>query len=81
MTARQSCIRQYGKMASEPEKAFSVLAFHEMKSVVTLQRHFRRKYRKSPPSQLSFRACYKRFVTDGCVKAKKPADFPIDFCL
>jgi hypothetical protein len=35
LPARQSYIRQYGKMASGPEKEFSVLAFHETKSVST----------------------------------------------
>jgi hypothetical protein len=58
-------IRQYGKMASGLEKAFSVLAFHETKSVVTMQWQFRRKYGKSPPSQQSIRDWYKHFVTDG----------------
>jgi hypothetical protein len=53
LPARQSYIRQYRKMASSPEKAFSVLAFHETKSVVMVQRQFRRKYWKSPPSQPS----------------------------
>jgi hypothetical protein len=57
----------YGKMASGPEKAFSVLAFHETKSVVTVQRQFRRKYATSPPSQPSIRAWYKRSVAVGCV--------------
>jgi hypothetical protein len=51
-------------MASGLKKVFSVLAFHEMKSVVTVQRHFRQKYRKRQPS---VRALYKRFVTDDCV--------------
>jgi hypothetical protein len=41
LPARQSYIRQYGKVASGPEKAFCVLALHETKSVVTVQRQFR----------------------------------------
>jgi hypothetical protein len=41
LPARQSYIRQYIKMASGSEKAFSMLAFHETKSVVTVQRQFR----------------------------------------
>jgi hypothetical protein len=49
LPARQSYSRQYGKMASGPEKAFCVLAFHETKPVVTVQRQFRRKYAESPP--------------------------------
>jgi hypothetical protein len=67
LPARQSYIRQYGKMASRPEKAFSALSFHETKSVVTVERQFGRKYGKSPPSQPSIRAWYKPCVTNGCV--------------
>jgi hypothetical protein len=61
---RESYICQYGKV-SGPEKAFSVLVFHETKSAVTVQRQFWQKYRKSPPSQLSICAWYKCFVTNG----------------
>jgi hypothetical protein len=46
----QLCIlsaRQCGKMASSTGKAFSVLAFYETKSVVTVKRQFRRRYRRS----------------------------------
>jgi hypothetical protein len=63
-------------MASEPEKAFSVLAFHETKSVVTVQLQFRRKYGKNPPSRLSVRAWYYQFVTDGCVCRGKSSGRP-----
>jgi hypothetical protein len=74
LPARQSYIRHYGKMASGPEKAFSVLAFHETKSVVTLQRQFQRKYGKSPLSQPSIRAWYRVLLPMAvCVKAKSPA--------
>jgi hypothetical protein len=40
LPAQQSYIRQYGKMASGLEKAFSVSLFQEMKSVVTVQQRF-----------------------------------------
>jgi hypothetical protein len=36
LPARQSYIRQYGKMVSGQEKVFSVLAFYEM-NLVTVQ--------------------------------------------
>ena len=42
--ARPSYILQYGKMASSPELASCVMAFHETKSVVTVQRQFRERY-------------------------------------
>jgi hypothetical protein len=37
-------------MATQREKAFCVLEFHSTKSVVTVQREFRRKLEKDPPS-------------------------------
>jgi hypothetical protein len=62
-------------MASGSEKAFSVSAFHETKSVVTVQRQYRQNYGKSSPNQPSVRSWYKLFVTDDlCVKAKAPTD-------
>jgi hypothetical protein len=74
--ARQRYIRQYGKMASRLVKALFELVFHKTKSVVTVQRQFRRKYGKSSASQPSIHTWYKRFVTKGCVciKAKAPAN-------
>ncbi|KAG8227304.1 hypothetical protein J437_LFUL004853 [Ladona fulva] len=54
-------------MANGAEKAFCVLAFHETKSVVTVQRQFRGKYGKTPPSKPAIRAWYERFVTEGCL--------------
>ena len=50
LTARHSYVRKYGKMATGPEKAFCVLAFHETKSFVTAQGKFIQKYRKIPSS-------------------------------
>jgi hypothetical protein len=64
LPARQSYIRQYGKMASGTEKAFCVLAYHETKTDVTVQRQFRRNYGKNPRSQPSIPAYHKPFVTD-----------------
>jgi hypothetical protein len=61
-------------MASGPQKAFCVSAY--MKSVVTVQRQFRRKYGRSPPSQASIRAWYKPYVTDGCVCKRKNTGRP-----
>jgi len=50
--ARPSYILQYGKMASTPELASCVIAFHETKSVVTVQRQFRERYWKIPCARL-----------------------------
>jgi len=37
-------------MASPEEKSFRVLEYHTSKSVVTVQRAFRAKYAKDPPT-------------------------------
>jgi hypothetical protein len=47
-------IRQYGKMASGPEKAFYVFSFLETKSIARMKRQFRRNYGKIPPSNRQF---------------------------
>lgn len=54
-------------MARRPEKTRHVLAFHEMKSVVTMQQQIRHMYGGVPLSKLSILGLYKRFVSDGCV--------------
>jgi hypothetical protein len=54
LPARQSYIHQYGKMASGPEKTFSVLAFQRKKSVVIVQRQLRGNHGKSPQSKHQF---------------------------
>ncbi|KAG8227776.1 hypothetical protein J437_LFUL006410 [Ladona fulva] len=63
-------------MATGAEKVFYVLAFHETKSIVTVQQQFRGKYRKTPQSKPAIRAWYKRFVTEGCVCKHKSVGRP-----
>jgi hypothetical protein len=49
------------KMAALEEKTFCVLEYHRSKSVVTVQRVFRAKYAKDPPTDTTIRARYKQF--------------------
>jgi hypothetical protein len=44
------------KMAAPGEKSFCVLEYQTSKSVVTVQRAFRAKYAKDPPTDKSIRA-------------------------
>ena len=60
-------------MAAPREKSFCVLEYHTSKSVVTVQRAFRSKYTKDPPTDKSIRAWYKQFTETGCLcKQKAP---------
>jgi hypothetical protein len=63
-------------MASQPEKAFCVLEFHSTKSVITVQREFRRKFEKDPPAANSIRRWYKKFVGTGCICKGKSSGRP-----
>jgi hypothetical protein len=75
LPATQSYIRQYGKMEFGQEKAFSALAFHETKSVVTVQSEFRRMYGKSPQVNHQFVLGTSVLLSmASCVKGKAPAD-------
>ncbi|KAG8227212.1 hypothetical protein J437_LFUL003418 [Ladona fulva] len=76
LSATQRYICQKGKMATGVEKAFCVLAFHETKSIVTVQRQFQGKYRKTPQSKPAIPAWYERFVTESCVCKHKSAGRP-----
>jgi hypothetical protein len=49
-------------MAAPGEKSFCVLEYHTNKSVVTVQRAFRAKYAKDPPTDKNIRAWYKQFT-------------------
>ena len=62
------------KMAAPGEKSFCVLEYHTSKSVVTVQRAFRAKYAKDPPTDKTIRAWYKQ-GTDLIAAAKN-----IDVC-
>jgi hypothetical protein len=49
-------------MAAPREKSFCVLEYHKIKSVVTVQRVFRAKYAKDPPTDKTIRVLYKQFT-------------------
>jgi hypothetical protein len=49
-------------MAAPGEKSFCVLEYQTSKSVVTVQRAFRAKYEKDPPTDKTIRAWYKQFT-------------------
>jgi len=54
-------------MAAPREKSFCVLEYRTSKSVVTVQRTFRAKYAKDPPTDKTIRAWYKQFTYTGCL--------------
>jgi hypothetical protein len=58
-------------MAAPVEKSFCVLEYHTNKSVVAVQRAFRAKYTKDPPTDKTIRAWYKQFIETGCVCASR----------
>ena len=76
-------------MAVPEEKSFYLLEYHTSKSVVTVQRAFRAKYAKDPPTDKTVRAWYKQFTETGCLcKQKAPMltrvwqelEYRIDVC-
>ena len=54
-------------MAAQGEKSFCVSEYHTSKSVVTVQRAFRAKYAKDPPTDRTIHAWYKQFTETGCL--------------
>ena len=58
-------------MAAPGEKSFCVLEYHASKSVVTVQRAFRAKYAKHPPTDKTIRAWYKQSTETGCLCKQK----------
>jgi hypothetical protein len=61
-------------METQPERAFWVLEFHSTKSVITVQREFRRKFEKDPPTANSMRKRYKILWTQVvCVRGRAQA--------
>jgi len=58
-------------MAAPGEKSFCVLEYHTSKSVVTVQRAFRAKYAKDPPTDKTIRARCKQFTETGCLCNQK----------
>ena len=78
------------KMAAPGEKSFYVLQYHTSNSVITVQREFRTKYAKDPPTDKTIRARYKQSTETGCMcKQKSPMltrvwqklEYRIDVCL
>jgi hypothetical protein len=54
------------KMAANgEEKAFCVLQFHVSRSVLTVQREFRTRFRKEPPAKNSIRSWYDKLQRTG----------------
>jgi hypothetical protein len=58
-------------MAAPGERFYCVLEYHTSKSVVTVQRAFRAKYAKHPPTDKTIRAWYKQFTGTGCLCKQK----------
>ena len=60
-------------MASQQEKAFCVLRFEVSRSVITVQREFRARFRKDAPHRNNRTRWYRQFVETGCLcKGKRP---------
>jgi hypothetical protein len=60
-----------------PEEKFCVLEYHTSKSAVTVQRAFRAKYAKDPPTDKTIRACYKQFTETGRLCKQKSSGRPL----
>ena len=63
-------------MATGEEKAYAVLEFHSLRSAITVQRHFRTKFHKEPPSANTIRRWYQQFLTTGCLCKGKSTGRP-----
>jgi hypothetical protein len=60
-------------MASQQEKALCVLRFEVSRSVMTVQREFRARFRKDTPCRNNITRWYRQFVETGCLcKGKSP---------
>jgi len=64
-------------MAARGEKSFCVLEYHKSKSVVTVQRAFRAKYAKDPPTDKTIRSWYKQSTETGCLCKQKSSGRPL----
>ena len=61
------------KMASQQENTFCVLHFEVPRSVITVQREFRARFRKDAPCRNNITRWYRQFVETGCLcKGKSP---------
>jgi hypothetical protein len=64
-------------MAAPGEKSFCVLEYHTSKSVVTVQRAFRAKHKKDPPTEKTIHTWYKQFTETGCLCKQKSSGRPL----
>ena len=60
-----------------PREKCCVLEYHTSKSVVTVQRAFRAKYAKDPPTDKTIRVLYKQFTETGCLCKQKSSGRPL----
>jgi hypothetical protein len=65
-------------MAAPGEKLFCMLEYYTIKCVVTVQRAFRGKYAKDPPTDKTIRAWYKQFTETGCLCKQKSSGLNIE---
>jgi len=54
-----------------------MLEYDTNNSVVTVQRAFRARYAKDPPTDKTIRACYKEFTETGCLCKQKSRGRPL----
>ncbi|PSN46556.1 hypothetical protein C0J52_19699 [Blattella germanica] len=55
------------KMATPQQKEFCVLKFESCKSVITVQRAFRRQFNCDPPNANNIRRWHNQLATTGCL--------------
>ena len=66
-------LTSYKMAANGEEKAFCFLHFHIRRSVSTVQREFRARFKKEPPAKNSIRSWYDKFQRTGSLcKGKSP---------
>lgn len=73
---REHSSEQLFKMATGAEKAYVVLEFHSYQSVTAVQRQFRTKFNKDPPTAKSIRRWYAQFTASGCLCKGKSTGRP-----
>jgi len=62
--------------ANGSEKAFCILIFHECQSVIIVQRQFRTKFGRQPPSDNFIRRWYAQFQETGCACKRRNTGRP-----
>lgn len=58
------------------QKSFCVLDYHVNNSVISVQRHFRTKYGRDPPTGKTIRTWYEKFRDTGCICKRKSTGRP-----